>query len=500
MRTVDKKTYYDWETTHSLIRKLQPNTIIWSDNGPDARWVGNEHGYAYQTTWSPLIRDSVYGGMPEYKTKYAFGQENGTHWVPAEADVSIRPSWFYHQSEDNKVKTLEHLLDIYYLSVGQNSTLLLNLPIDRRGLVNELDEKQLKKLTAQLTKDFATNLALNANTYATNVRGNSFKYKSNNVIDANKNTYWATDDSITKASITIDFKTPTTFNRFLIQEYIPLGQRIKQFSVEAEIDTKWQTIENQTTVGYKRILKFNDVKATKVRLNIEKAKACPLISNIGVYNAPVIVDVPNISRNKKGEVVMSVPNKGVSIYYTLNGETPTLSSLKYNNTFQIHEPTVLKAFSFDSITQRKSEVITNVLDISKTLWKISTLKGIVLTEEAIDDNTSTNWFVNTHTLSNYKIDLGKTTTLNGFTYTPSQDRWVNGVITHYRFLGSSDGHNWTTLAQGEFSNIIANPVQQKVIFPKAIPVKYIKLVANKIMDNKDIAAIAEIGIITKKSK
>lgn len=94
VRTVDKKNYYDWENTIKLIRKLQPNTVIWSDNGPDARWVGNEHGFGYQTTWSPLLRDSIYGGMPNYNTKYAMGQENGTHWVPAEADVSIRPNPF----------------------------------------------------------------------------------------------------------------------------------------------------------------------------------------------------------------------------------------------------------------------------------------------------------------------------------------------------------------------------------------------------------------------
>ncbi len=236
VRTVDKKNYYDWENTIALIRKLQPDAMIWSDSGPDARWVGNEHGFSYETTWSPLLKDSVYGGMPEYGAKYSMGQENGTHWVPAEADVSIRPGWYYHKSEDNKVKTLKELLDIYYRSVGQNSTLLLNLPVDRRGLVHENDERQLKKLTAQLKEDFATNLALKVKASADHIRGNSAKYNAANAVDGNKNTYWTTDDNIIKASITIDFEKPTLFNRFLIQEYIPLGQRVKQFSLEAEMD------------------------------------------------------------------------------------------------------------------------------------------------------------------------------------------------------------------------------------------------------------------------
>ena len=497
VRTVDKKTYYDWENTIVLIRKLQPNAIIWSDNGPDARWVGNEHGFSYETTWSPLLRDSIYGGMPEYGAKYSMGQENGTHWVPAEADVSIRPGWYYHQSEDNKVKTLKELLDIYYKSVGRNSTLLLNLPVDRRGLVHENDERQLKKLTAQLKEDFADNLASNSKATADHVRGNASKYNANKAVDGNKDTYWATDDAVRNASITIDLEKPTVFNRFLVQEYLPLGQRVKKFSLEAEVDGKWTTIDTQTTIGYKRILRLEDITATKIRLNIEDAKASPLISNIAVYHAPLIVDVPKLSRTKQGEVSFETPEEGLHIYYTLNAEEPSTASLKYSEPFVIDQPTVIKMFSMDPDTQRQSDIITERLDISKTLWKISNSKGSPLKEEAIDDNPLTDWKTNRQVLSTYKIDLGKTTAIKGFTYTPSQDRYVSGVITHYSFYGSTDGNNWTKLAQGEFSNIISNPMQQKVLFSKATPVKFIKLLADKIMNDKDEVLIAEIGVITE---
>jgi alpha-L-fucosidase len=497
VRTVDKKNYYDWENTNALIRKLQPNAIIWSDNGPDARWVGNEHGYAYETTWSPLLRDSVYGGMPEYSAKYSMGQENGTHWVPAEADVSIRPNWYYHKSEDTKVKTLKELLDIYYKSVGQNSTLLLNLPVDRRGLVHENDERQLKKLTAQLKEDFATNLAFNEKTSASHRRGNDNTYHSDNAVDGDKNTYWATADNTTTASITIDFGQPTLFNRFLVQEYIPLGQRVIKFKLEAEIDGQWSTLDNQTTIGYKRILRLDDVEATKIRLNIEASKASPLISNIEVYHAPLIVDVPKISRNKQGEVSLTSPEEGLAVYYTLNGEEPTTSSSKYTDPMAIDQPTILKTFSIDPVTQRQSETLTEHFDISKKLWKITTLKGAALPENAIDENPLTEWSANTKTLSDYKINLGESTAIKGFTYTPTQGRWISGVITHYSFYGSNDGKNWIKLSEGEFSNISANPIQQKVLFPKTTSVNYIKLIADNIMNGKDEAVIAEIGIITK---
>lgn len=495
-RKVDKKNYYDWENTNKLIRKLQPNAIIWSNNGPDARWVGNEHGFAYNTTWSPLLRDSIYGGMPNFKD-YAAGQENGTHWVPAEADVSIRPNWYYHKSEDDKVKTLKQLLDIYYNSVGKNSTLLLNLPVDRRGLVHENDERQLKKLTTQLKEDFAENLVLNAKTLATNVRGKAADYNSNNAVDGNKETYWATDDGVTKASVTINFDEPTAFNRFLIQEYIKLGQRVKQFSLEAKIDGKWQVIDKQTTIGYKRILRFKTVKANKIRVNIEDAKASPTISNIAIYNAPLIVDAPKITRNKQGEVSLNVPEKGVSIFYTLNGKTPTISSTTYKKPFYVDTPTTIKAFTLDAKTNRKSDVITKNFDVSKKDWKISTLDNKSILENAIDDDVSSNWSVKKEVLSNAKIDLGKTTTIKGFTYTPTQSRWISGVITHYTFYGSTNGKNWKKLAKGEFSNIKANPIEQKVLFTKPASVKYIKIIADEIMDDKNTAVIAELGIITK---
>ena len=159
-RRVDKRTYYDWPNTIGLVRELQPQAVIFSDAGPDIRWVGNEKGYANETTWSPIFRDSVYGGMPDFQ-RFASGQENGTHWVPTETDVSIRPGWYYHPEQDDQVKSLSKLVDIYYNSVGLNSSLLLNLPVDTRGLVHENEVASLNAMATFLKETFSKNYLLN---------------------------------------------------------------------------------------------------------------------------------------------------------------------------------------------------------------------------------------------------------------------------------------------------------------------------------------------------
>lgn len=284
-RKVDRKSYYDWPATFNIVRELQPNAVIFSDAGPDIRWVGNEEGWANKTNWSLLRRDEAWPGWPRYK-ELRSGHEDGTHWVPAEADVSIRPGWYYHASEDDQVKSLQELLDIYYHSVGRNANLLLNFPVDKRGLIHENDVKQVMKLAEALEADFTTEIAGDKKVTATNTRGNSKLYEATNVNDGNRETYWTTDDNITNASIEIDLKEPVEFNRFLVQEYITLGQRVQKFKVEALVENDWNLLASETTIGYKRILKLPTVKTSKVRFTVMQSKASPLISNVELYNAP----------------------------------------------------------------------------------------------------------------------------------------------------------------------------------------------------------------------
>jgi alpha-L-fucosidase len=180
-------------------------------------------------------------------------------------------------------------MNTYYSSIGRNGTLLLNFPIDTRGLIHENDAKISKDFAAAVKEAFAVNLAEKAKISASNVRGNSKEFGAKKTIDGNKDTYWATDDGMTNASLTIDFPKPTTFNRFLVQEYIRLGQRVKAFTVEAFVDGNWKEVAKATTIGYKRILLFPTVTATRLRFNITDSKSCPVISSIGIYNAPPIL-------------------------------------------------------------------------------------------------------------------------------------------------------------------------------------------------------------------
>ena len=191
-RKIDAKTYYDWANTYKLVRKLQPNIVIWNDGGDraDLRWVGTESGYVGETNWSLL---NATGDVPEDMLRH--GVENGNAWVPGEVNTSIRPEWFYHEREDRKVKTLPQLMDIYHNSVGRNGTLLLNFPIMPNGLIHEKDEKAIQGLTKALKEAFAQNLAKKAVVSANETRGKSKRFGAEKVIDSDANTYWATDDN-----------------------------------------------------------------------------------------------------------------------------------------------------------------------------------------------------------------------------------------------------------------------------------------------------------------
>ena len=258
-----KKMVYDFDGFFNTIREIQPNAVIFSDAGPDARWMGNEKAQAGETNWSTRDNDGTFPGFADEKTLNT-GDENGTSWIPAECDISIRPGWFYHANEDDQVKSVSKLLDIYYTSVGRNCNLLLNIGVDRRGLVNENDERRLLEFRHALEEDFRTNLAKGRVT-ATNVRGKSRTYAAANAIDDNAETYWATDENVRSAMLEIDLGRETEFNRFLVQEYIALGQRVKKFSVQIRVGSEWRSIADQTTIGYKRILRFPRVKTRKLR-------------------------------------------------------------------------------------------------------------------------------------------------------------------------------------------------------------------------------------------
>lgn len=498
VRKVDKQSYYDWENTYPIIRKLQPHAVIFSDAGPDVRWVGNEHGFAYPTTWNPLLRDEVYGGMPEYAKKYSMGQENGTHWVAPEADVSIRPGWYYHKYEDHKVKSLPHLLDIYYRSIGQNASLLINFPVDTRGLIHEKDVEQIMKLANAVKADFANNLALGKPANATNVRGGKTKYSAENVTDGDPETSWVTDDGLVNASLTIDLGEATDFNRVLIQEDIRLGQRVKQFQVEAYNNNKWKQIASETTIGRKRILRLPTCQASKIRVKIIDAKACPVISNIEIYKAPKLIIEPDITRDKNGLVSITTFSEGLTIYYTLDGTKPNTESSVYTEPFELKSKAQLRAIVHDSESNKSSEVAIVDFDIAREKWNLAgEYKDIERAELMFDGDFKTAWTLKDEAPVDFIIDLGEVVDVAGFNYLPDQQRWNPGVIKNYEFYISRNRRVWgKPVSEGEFSNIKNSPIWQKKEFP-AKKGRYIKLRALAPAQEKGRVGIAEFTIISK---
>lgn len=285
-----KQQIYDWPLFNSTVLKMQPDAIIFSDYGPGCRWVGNEAGSAGRTCWSTMNVNDDFTGPPVSRRELNEGIKGASTWAAAETDVSIRPGWFWRESENSRVKSLQHLLKIYYESVGRNSLLLLNVPPDTRGLIHEVDSARLMEFRAALDEIFSVDLAAGAEIEAENVRGGARRFSAQNLLHHDYDRYWAVDDDVTKVSLVVTLPEQRTFNRVQLQEYIPLGQRVSAFSIEAlDEDGIWQPIARETTIGYKRIVHVPTTTTTAVRVNIEESEACPVLNGFALFMDDVYV-------------------------------------------------------------------------------------------------------------------------------------------------------------------------------------------------------------------
>jgi alpha-L-fucosidase len=290
VRKIDRSTYYGWNTTWAIPRKLAPGAVLFGDVGPDVRWVGNENGYAGQTSWAtytPHAPDSgkVAGNGYTKGEEGIEGQRDGKYWMPAECDVSLRPGWFYHKAEDDKVKSPDTLMSLYYNSVGHGACLDLGLSPDRTGQIFENDVKSLKEFGERLKQTFAVNLASGATLKASNIRGkNKAKFGPQNLLDGSRYSYWATDDKVKTPELILDLHTPKSFNVIRLRENIKLGQRIEEVAVDVYKDGKWEQIATATSIGGNRLIRLPQVvSAEKIRLRITKSPVCIALSDFGLY-------------------------------------------------------------------------------------------------------------------------------------------------------------------------------------------------------------------------
>ena len=298
-----KKQVYDWPSYYRVVRELQPRAVI-SGMAPDVRWVGTESGIGRETEWSvlplalpglpaafpgkgPNPLDAVF--VPRDLTVADLGGRDRLAaasllaWYPAEADVSIRPGWFHHPAEDGRVKTPEELADLYFQSVGRNAVLLLNVPPDRRGRIAEADIRSLLGMRTILDATFRTDLAAGA---AVTASSEAAGHEAAAVTHSKAGEYWTTPDGVETAWLELDLGPPAVFDCVLLQEAIQAGQRVEQFRLEAWQESGWEAVARGTTVGYKRLLRFDPVTARRVRLVIEQVRSSPALARLGLFKRP----------------------------------------------------------------------------------------------------------------------------------------------------------------------------------------------------------------------
>lgn len=388
-----KKQVYDWDAFYKTIQKLQPKAVM-AIMGDDVRWVGNEKGIGRETEWSATVltpgiyarseennaRLGVFGKAKDLGSRAILKNATELFWYPSEVDVSIRPGWFYHQEEDSKVKSLKHLTDIYFQSVGYNSVLLLNIPPDRRGLISEADVTRLREFAEYRKQAFADN----------RVKGGQKQWRAK-----------PGEERIYK------LKPGSQINVVMLQEDIAKGQRVEAFTVEALTANGWKEVGQGTTVGYKRLLRFPAVDATQLKIKMDSCRLTANVSNIAAYYAVPLED--------------------------------EATKEDWNN-------------------------------LPRSGWK------------QISDSPLT-------------IDLGKKVALSAFTYAPAKAEAKPTMAFRYKFFVSDDGKSWTEVpVNGEFSNIMHNPLPQTVTFKQNVSARFIKIEATTPTDTPAKIEMNEIGV------
>lgn len=278
-----KRQVYDWPRYLETVKRLQPNAVVFSDAGPGVRWVGNERGEAPLTNWAMLDRDRFVPGTP-FSHELGEGSRIGTHYVPAECDVSIRPGWFWKAAEDTRVKSPRTLFRIYESSVGRNCVLLLNVPPNDQGLISAPDVAALDGLRALVDATYGVDLAAGATATASAAR--DANTAAARVLDANLDTFWAAPDDAVAPSVTLRLPKPVTFDRVRLHEPIRLGQRVGAFTIEAETPTGWTRIGSGSTIGHSRIVVVPETTTQAVRITVHDARAAAALSRISLHRSP----------------------------------------------------------------------------------------------------------------------------------------------------------------------------------------------------------------------
>ena len=419
MRRIDRSSYYEWEEkTWPITRKMQPTAVIFSDIGPDTRWIGNEKGIAPETSWATFTPIGPEGGKaaPGHVDDHFLGsgQRDGKFWIPAECDVPLRPGWFYHPEQDDEVKTPDQLFDLYLKSVGRGAALNLGLAPTTEGLLHPTDVASLAGFGKKVRETFATNLAADAQLTALNVRGrDTDHFGPENILDDDRYSYWATDDDVTSPELIIDLNRLQTFDLIRLRENIKLGQRLDSVWVDFWNDGQWAPLAHATSIGASRIIRL-EAPITTLRLRLR-------------LFAPVAVALSDFGLFKEVHMDYEAP----------------------------------KEIERTGIDRTNWQVIDNGLAGGDPAL-------------AVDGRKETFWLADMELPQQVITDMGRTHTLTGFSYLPRQDGRTAGLVSRYVLATSIDNITWEIVAKGEFANIAANPMEQYVPFENSVQARYFR--------------------------
>lgn len=412
-RIIDRSTYYEWhEKTWPIVREKQPMAMIFSDVGPDMRWVGNETGFAAETSWATYTPRGIEGRPPvpgdaDY-AESTTGTRNGEHWIPAECDVPHRLGWFYHSDQDVQVKTPDELFEIYLKSVGRGASMNLGLAPMPAGYLHANDVKSLGAFGRKIEKTFENNLAEGAQIKASNVRGNADKFETKWILDDDRYSYYASDDDVLEPELEVTFSSEQEFDIIRLRENIKLGQRLDSVTIAIFHDGEWAPLASATSIGANRLIHFDEpVHTTKLKIKLH-APVAPTLSDFGLFK-------------------------------------------------EFKEP-----FAFDEDTN------DGLTKFTTGDFAIQTGNGL---PHSVDNNPAT-----FETLSDFGegvvFELKKSVSAIG--YLPRQDGQEEGLALKYEIATSADGKNWKTIKRGEFSNIRANPIEQIITLDAEMEDKYIR--------------------------
>ncbi len=500
VRAVDRLTYYGWTEIFELAHELQKNLVIFSDIGPDVRWIGNEAGWAGNPCWSRYTPKGIDGNPPApgavLSKEGIHGHRDGEFWIPAEVDVSIRPGWFYHAFEDSAVRTAENLIEIYYESIGRGCGLNLNIPPDRRGQIHQSDIDALRKFQSILDATFSQNLAANATIKADETcEDDRNHFEVNNLVDGNAHTYWTAGPNVKHPEITLQFPEKTEFNVISLREYLPLGQRVHGWAIDIWLDEKWVKFAEGESIGNRHLWRGTLLNSHKIRLRITDAPVCPVLSEFGVHKEPVVLKAPSIHRDSDDNIVI---NGNGTIHYTLDGTSPGTDSPVYRSPFEYNLSGCISALVADH--GQTSEITCKQIGYPKKKWTLcaaSSENPESPARNVLDASENSIWASMPYLQREpqwIEINMQENLKLKGFSYIPRQgENSACGLITHFLCEVSEDHENWTTAAQGEFSNIENNPIEQMVYFDKPESARYIRFTGLKVVEG-DLVIVAGLNV------